>query len=897
MLGLWNGTGTKFIVAIKDKKVRHIQVQGEDQGYKAADFISRKGWDTYFAISEFSGQKRLAKDATTIRSLWIDLDCGEGKPYISPQEGLCALKKFTDKYNVPPSIVVYSGYGLHVYWRLDEGLEYTNWLPLAKCFKKALSASGVQADPARTADAASILRIPGTMNWKNPDSPQEVRLVKKDGPTYTAEQLQQKFPDVATTSSAPAPEPGSVWDVPDNYPDSDAEKIASRCAQMAYIRDTKGLVPEPEWRAGLSILVRCVDGDKYIHEWSKGDTRYDPSETEDKANRTKGPATCEYFKELTPERCKGCQQQVTSPIQTGTIVVPEEPKKQTEPEPWRKSTVGRYTVSKHGIFFQPPAEDGDEDPEPVHVAEVKLWIREVRQKSRVGEEVDRSSILVEWITVDGRTEQGVLFQSDLVEPRLFRAWLADHNIISAVWDEKRMRNYISQYTLNLIKEQGVRKYHEKLGWSPEGFVLGAVAVDTNGPNPALVQSSNPIAKMKPQGSADKWTEAANILNTPGYEPHAMAVLAGFGSAILPIVDKQSAVVSLAGVSGAGKTLAAQFAQSIYGDPEFISQGQTATINAIEKQLSSNHHVPYLLDEITNLPANRLADFVYIAANGRGKASLTRSRDNRDSGSWQLVPFTTSNYPLLDYGMDVLQEAHRRRILEISFSRSFPREEAEILYLAMKQHAGSAGVKYLKKLASMKDQIPAAFIKMENDIRHKMDIPDANRFSLWTLAAARLGGAIAKSIGLIDMDIDRILQVAAGSLQDNISETRSPSEHAQDITKEFIARNSRRVCFWAPNQRDIGHQVDDPVARVMGDDWIAVHRRELNEEWAKHRLSRKIIQEWIDDAQTEPPKPVRLSPGTPLVKCYIMRASMLGLDAESIRQEVPQEVQADTKFKQ
>jgi hypothetical protein len=73
------------------------------------------------------------------------------------------------------------------------------------------------------------------------------------------------------------------------------------------------------WRAGLSVAVRCDDGDTAIHELSKDHPDYDPAETEKEARDTKGPYRCFKFEELRPGGCEGCtfEGKIRGPIALG----------------------------------------------------------------------------------------------------------------------------------------------------------------------------------------------------------------------------------------------------------------------------------------------------------------------------------------------------------------------------------------------------------------------------------------------------------------------------------------------------------------------------------------------------------------------------------------------------
>lgn len=145
--------------------------------------ISDAGRNAYFACAEYlTAENRKAENAAGARAIWLDIDCGEakaaaGKGYPTKHAAIKGLIEFCRATGLPePNIVVDSGNGLHVYWYFTTLIPRDEWRVLAAKLKMLAVRYGLRADPSRTADIASVLRVPGTMNWKNPDSPKPVTL-------------------------------------------------------------------------------------------------------------------------------------------------------------------------------------------------------------------------------------------------------------------------------------------------------------------------------------------------------------------------------------------------------------------------------------------------------------------------------------------------------------------------------------------------------------------------------------------------------------------------------------------------------------------------------------------------------------------------------------------------
>jgi hypothetical protein len=152
----------------------------------------RDGYEVYHACASFkephndplgtpSGQKqfgRSQRNARGAQSFWLDPDAGPGKPYRDRDVALDALAEFCRAFNLPPPIVVSSGWGLHVYWPLQEMLDRETWQHYARGLKNLCQQYGLKVDHSRTTDISSVLRTPGTHNRKG-DVPRAVECDSK----------------------------------------------------------------------------------------------------------------------------------------------------------------------------------------------------------------------------------------------------------------------------------------------------------------------------------------------------------------------------------------------------------------------------------------------------------------------------------------------------------------------------------------------------------------------------------------------------------------------------------------------------------------------------------------------------------------------------------------------
>src|SRR6056297_1119342 len=100
--------GTRFIVGIRQGVVKHFQPDSADDAQPLAEQLDREGWDVYYAPASFRGAKREAAGALSVQALWMDLDCGDGKIYDTPEAAMGALLAWLRRHDLPdPTHIVH----------------------------------------------------------------------------------------------------------------------------------------------------------------------------------------------------------------------------------------------------------------------------------------------------------------------------------------------------------------------------------------------------------------------------------------------------------------------------------------------------------------------------------------------------------------------------------------------------------------------------------------------------------------------------------------------------------------------------------------------------------------------------------------------------------------------
>jgi len=173
---LWRSPDSIHQLGTLDRKSGRFQnkhVQDLDAAIRMAAELVAKEQEVYFACAEYtSPMSRTAGNTKGTWAFWLDIDCGEdkaasGKGYATEELAEKSLAEFCKETGLPtPTIIVHSGGGLHVYWVLEAFVERPFWQQHAAKLKDLTRALQFLSDDTRTADIASVLRVPGTLNFK-----------------------------------------------------------------------------------------------------------------------------------------------------------------------------------------------------------------------------------------------------------------------------------------------------------------------------------------------------------------------------------------------------------------------------------------------------------------------------------------------------------------------------------------------------------------------------------------------------------------------------------------------------------------------------------------------------------------------------------------------------------
>ena len=781
----------------------------------AAHNLSDNGWNAFFALGTYEkAGSRVADNVMQMKSFFLDLDCGPTKEFADQETAIAELRDFCVQHSLPTPTLINSGRGIHVYWILSEAVGREAWWPVAERLKNLCVASGFKADPAVTSDAARILRVPSTYNYKY-DTPLPVTFYGIEAPTTV------DFEDFAELLGGdPIPVPtkytASTTSAFQNALNENQKGSFKRlllrtakgtgCAQIEYLIKNQQTASHDLWRSGLSIANVCTDGDKAAELMSSKHEDYSLEATLRKMEDTGGPHFCSTFAMHNPEPCETCPNngKITTPAMltkeiaeaapednileedvdgmTKTISIP------TFPKPYFRGQNG-------GVYVR--GENADGDPEEVCVYHHDFYVTRRLHDVELGEVIAFALHLPR----DG-VRDFIVPLAAVTSREEFRKNMSMHGVVTFGKDIDKLMTYTAAWIKELQQTTTASEAHQQFGWvddtKMDEFVLGDQLITAKGVeyNPPSAKTSGYIEKFKPKGTQERSKEILDWYNRDGMELHQFTVCGGFGTILMPFTGLYSLGVHLFGKTGGGKTTAMYAGSSIWGDPFGLTGTTGDTLNSKMNAAELMHNLMLNTDEMTNILGKQASQYAYQLSEGKQKNRMAGGGNyERVRGKpWRLLAFSTGNTSM--YAQMAMYKgdtkAEMQRLLELR-TDEMPRvdvdpQEAEAQLTDVQVNYGHFAPVYVQYVINNKERIAALYKDIKAKLDKKAGLNNVNRFWSGGCAVILTGAYIAKEVGIIDYDLKKLYQWVASMLSGVKSFVDDSTSSVQTLVTEFATEN-------------------------------------------------------------------------------------------------------------
>lgn len=727
-------------------------------------------------------------NALALRSVWLDIDVKDDG-YKTLPEAIDALTAFTAAAKLPPpTALVASGGGLHVYWINNQPLTVQQWQPYAEGMKALAITHGLKCDAGLTTDSARILRVPGTFNKKK-EPYRPVRLILLQPADYdftTALVAVHSVGVTAPVTSAADPFDLSQFPVQPHVADMESLSAGIKSYDDTPLNWDEMFVKCPYFQDAvltggkdhsqglwmLSVLIcTFIEGGRHMAtRVSRGYPKYDKTGAEldamwDRklADRQAGIGWPACSK-IEAEGCKHC---ATCPLK-GTIRSPlntitnKATVKLTAPlpsgvsanDPFDLRLPGNYYVNEEGFITEhavvPDLKGGERD------ARMPLF----------------GSLLREAYTF--HNPRALYFRTSLDMERTDWVCIPDElcatdtELLKALWRqgvkvntqfERRVRHFMSSWVTKLDRELA-RLERIPYGWVGEpsvaaGFAYGGKTFYADGrimpsgfDDNALRQSYTPV------GNPDVWMDAHRMLIAEKAPELEVIVAVAFGSPLLHIAGEKAGTWSpWTNLSGAHKSTACRQGAAVWGNPALTKENPATSEKYLAKKMGDLKNLPVYLDEVSDAEkmnaVRKQLNAITEAFNG-GK--LKSNRDYFTKTNWSTMVVVCSNCGIRDSIEKYVKstDATHKRVLEYICPVRNVTEEAEAdagrLIDKLDYHYGHMGLRYAQLIGSQPEAVVAVGKEIMDRFMARVGARQSERFWTAMCTAVLTGATLANKIG-------------------------------------------------------------------------------------------------------------------------------------------------------
>lgn len=728
----WEGDGTCSIHWLENGKFSGQNVLDPvDLLVQAARLVKlHPRANFYFCLSRHLPRARDHDTALALCSAFLDVDFEPGNPnkYQTLVEAVTAVFDFCQAVGLlPPSAMVVTGGGLHVYWFSDRILPVAEWQPFADALKTAARTWGLKADLGVTGDRARVLRLPKTNNYKY-GTPRKVELAPSG--TGTKHDFRQVFghlvkpqPKLAEAFKTIDPKSNAALKagIDGSGPPIDWDTVVAGCPWLAHVQDTAGQdQSEPLWHDMLRCLTYLdeKEGEELAHALSRGHAEYDERRTQvkweraiaDTESKNLGYPSCAKISDNGATQCKGCPhlQKGKSPLNLG-LPGPASVTNGIRPENYPP---GFFLDRKTGYLM---ADVVDKNGASVGAVTV-MTTAPHSPKLHFRDGVYGIGFICQ---TERDTEKPIYIAGpDMHNPQGVCAKLTGQGaVIVGSTKGKIVSQFTTSWLDKMRQEANSVSDPNSMGWrygdggERLAFVYNDKMFHTDGRiTPVTAFGDDEFRRWyQPTGQLEPWFAAANLLTRRKRPELDVLIAIGFAAPLMTFTGNlYGGVVSCFGDPGSSKSCGQQVAAAVWGNPKQTRESLGSTQKSVLNRLGRIKSLAAYWDDIqTEVHQEHLYNTMFVSAQGAEGGRLNPDASYKERKDWQSMLVACSNISFVEY----LVKTHKsttaglRRVLEFEFKKH-PYEpgmidelDATRIFGALEHNYGRMGELYAKLLAT------------------------------------------------------------------------------------------------------------------------------------------------------------------------------------------------------
>jgi hypothetical protein len=740
---------------------------------------------------------RHASKALSYKCLWIDADAGPGKAYPTIAAAIAAVNDFRLKVGLPPpSAIIITGGGIHVYWISHRALTPDEWRPYAEGLKAEITRLGFSFDPI-SADPVRVLRVPGTFNNKT-NTPRPVTLAHL-GNDYDF--LGSEF--MALAAKAPvAPAPRSpvaatvidAFALPPAFAKGPSKSMAHLDPKDNSLGDETGRRDLPldkteilrgchhfqeSWKThgksqsqGLWMLnaLACtwIEGGRVLfHSLSRAYPSYTREESDklfdrkvkERAEKDLGWPACKAF-ESEGANCKKCpfHNRIRSPLNLADRVHVAMPAASLSPVPDDLLDLpDRYKLDGEGRICE-VVEKEDRNGNSVTQYVPLFWcvLRGFRAQSGDRKLLFETSLdMGRWGKVEVSEAVDLISEASIIKA------LREHGVKpNTDVSPKRIITFMTSFMARLDASRA-RQATLPFGWlreddagaMPLGFAYGGRVSMADGKDRLSGYSDKQLENFySPKGTDEAWWKLLHVV-TARQHPALECIIASSFAAPLSYATGQYNGVACAWSPGSGahKSTSMQLGAAVWGSPKLTKEKPDSSRKGVIHKMSMIKNLPVYWDEINTPELLKSVADILSSTEGSGGSKLTSGRNLHVYDEWQTMMQIGANNSLVEHiiNSNTGSDARLQRVFEYQVEKRADTEkyyEIDRLTNALDYNYGHMGLRYSALLGRDVLRIHRMVKDVLERFSTEVSIRSEERFRASIAASTFVGAVLANELG-------------------------------------------------------------------------------------------------------------------------------------------------------
>jgi Domain of unknown function (DUF927) len=770
------------------------------------DLADKTQDNIYYCISHQSQNngQRDREHAMGLVCLPMDSDIKPGSPkhYHSIPEAIVAIFEFCLLVGIPrPSLMVVTGGGLHVYWLSDRVLPVEEWQLYADAVKHAAIKAGVKFDRQCTGDAARVLRVPGTSNWKY-GAPRTVRMLPPNYSPGTKHDFAEVFkkllnhPKLTVVSGglgklniAPEfkgqPVKPMADDLLKELPPLPFEPIMAECGFLREAYETGGAAFDNNlWNLTTLIAHFLENGHDLAHKFADKHQTYIFEKTEElwerkgverKAKKLGWPQ-CKTIESAGSTHCAACPHRVKekSPVNLGLAAaragqVDQDIKALGGIRPEDLQLPEGYCVDLEGRICA--IVRAKKVGKVIHPARLVVLLKTIiRAPSLQHKDGDFGIGFIANTDLNGTVE--VFMNASNCYGHALLAFLPKHAVLFNGHKEAKAilsDLFAPSWLDKLMKAHIASRDSGTMGWRYEdnkriGFVYGNTLYHSDGRDVPLLAASDSDFRSwyMPVGTKDAWLLAAKLLTDRKRPELDIIIAVGFAAPLMTFAGTlYGCILSVWGDPGTSKSTAQQVAAAIWGHPKQTRESLNSTPKSVQRRLGLCRNLAAYWDDIQDeRHQDALFQTMFVATQGAEGGRLNTDATMKERLEWQTLLVACSNASFVEYltRKQKSTTAGMRRVFEIEFNKKLDEPgminavTAGNIFGELERNYGQMGVEYSRLLAREHAAIYIMVTKIMKAFCEKVDGTGDEAYWWGTCGVILAGAMLANKLGT-ELDIE------------------------------------------------------------------------------------------------------------------------------------------------